>query len=73
MKTKPSSRQCLPNRKTDWDTAIADAEALKAEKEEQARGLAAAIRMFKRRRDAGEPWPGTAEAESVDVAERAGG
>ena len=60
MKEATSSRQCLPKQHSKvWDKAIADAENLKAEAEERVRGLNAAIRMFRRHRDADEPWPGT--------------
>jgi len=42
---------------TGWDMAIRDAER-------RIRALKAALTLFKQRRDAGEPWPGTGTEKS---------
>ena len=42
---------------TGWDMAVRDAER-------RIRALKAALALFKQRRDAGEPWPGTVEASA---------
>jgi len=45
-----------------WDQAISDAEKKIAEAKAQIARLRQAVRSFEVMRDAGEPWPGTAEA-----------
>jgi hypothetical protein len=44
-----------PKKLTGWEMAIKDAER-------RIRALKAALVLFKQRRDAGEPWPGTVES-----------
>lgn len=44
-----------PKTITGWDMAVRDAER-------RIRSLQAALVLFKKKRDAGEPWPGTSEA-----------
>jgi hypothetical protein len=51
---------------SEWDRLI---EAGK----QRVKELKLSIRTWEGLRDAGEPWPGTKDAESVDAAERASG
>lgn len=45
--------ECFP----DWDSAIADAEQQALEADQRAVRLRAVADVFRRKRDAGEPWP----------------
>jgi len=61
MLKKMSSRRLLKNTivpVSDWDKAIFDAELMLEEAQDRVRRLAQAIKVFKRRRDSGEPFFG---------------
>lgn len=55
---------------TAWEQAILDTEAAILRTRERLRGLKAALRVFKDRRESGEPWPGTSESESGDLGQK---
>jgi hypothetical protein len=48
-----------------WEQAIADAESVIEKSESKIKEMRRAIRAFQRMRDAGEPWPGSEEAQGV--------
>ena len=62
MLKKMPSRHLLKSHKNNsssvssWDEAISDAEKMMAEAQDKVRQLAKAVRVFKRRRDNGEPF-----------------
>jgi hypothetical protein len=54
--------ECFPS----WELAIADAERGASEAEQRAVRLRAVAAVFKRKKDAGEPWPGS-ESENAST------
>lgn len=66
MPSQLSSRQCLlaETKRNGWDEAIADAEAMLGEAQAKVQQLTEAIRIFKRRRDKGEPFFGQSQEQS---------
>ena len=70
MSKKTVKENLSTNLNTDkcWEEAIYDAERRIQQARKQIRRLRGAIVVFKDRRDAGEPWPGTAPTvEKADV------
>lgn len=55
-----------PKTITGWEMAMRDAER-------RIRFLQAALILFKQRRDAGEPWPGTVESPDQSGSQPSGG
>jgi|GEM_PF-4446369 len=63
---KPKSRKKIKDIKTsaeslNWDALIADAEKMVRDHQDAVDGLKDSIRVFKARRDAGDPLPGRGE------------
>jgi hypothetical protein len=69
--SKTRQEKLQPSRSSKgWKIAIEQAERGIAEAKDRIERLSRSINVFRECQERGEPWPGTAEAEPVDVAER---